>query len=250
MTLKPFPHLSDAEPFPSPPLCPCPPPPPCQCPLKGDIVHCPLCWAGREQPCPCPALCQPPAAATARMGCCLGTPWHQDLALGCTGKVPVGFCCVTESSCRGMGTPGDTLTPLDISGMLLMLSPLGLGSEAAHFGQGRGRMAQGLVYSHAVGFSPLHPACPGTAHGVLASPKAPFPFQCVPVSWRSGSGPATVATCPQQGQGQEVPRAPSPGARSAALSAGTCSWLGAGAVSCPLLQNILAWRRSVSHWHG
>lgn len=24
------------------------------------------------------------------MGCCLGAPWHQDLALGCTGKLSVG----------------------------------------------------------------------------------------------------------------------------------------------------------------
>lgn len=55
---------------------------------------------------------------------------------------------------------------------------------------------------------------------------------------------------PQQSQGQEVPRAPSPGARSAALGDGTCSCLGAGVFSCPLLQNILALRRSVSHWHG
>lgn len=28
-----------------------------------------------------------------------------------------------------------------------------------------------------------------------------------------------------------------------------CVWLRAGAPSCPLLQNILALRRSVSHWH-
>lgn len=32
------------------------------------------------------------------MGCCLGAPWHQDLSLGCTGKLSMGRICLARGA--------------------------------------------------------------------------------------------------------------------------------------------------------
>lgn len=128
-------------------------------PVPAQRGHCAL-WpcpaavpGGQRAALPLPALCQPTAGVTAgvtaRMGCCLGTPWHQDLALGCTGKVPVGLCCrggaagaVAVALVPRDGTLGDTPALSTgpsgslpaFPGMAPGAPPLGLGcvgSEAA-----------------------------------------------------------------------------------------------------------------------
>lgn len=204
---------------------------------------------GQRAALPLPALCQPTAGVTAgvtaRMGCCLGTPWHQDLALGCTGKVPVGLCCrggaagaVAVALVPRDGTLGDTLALSTgpsgslpaFPGMAPGAPPLGLGcvgSEAARSArEGTGSLG-GLVYSQAVGFSLRHLPCPGAPQAEPVGcwhPPRHHSHSSVPVSWRRdmAQGQPLWPRVPQQSRGQKVPRAPSPGARSAALSAGTC----------------------------
>lgn len=185
---------------------------------------------GQRAALPLPALCQPTAGVTAgvtaRMGCCLGTPWHQDLALGCTGKVPVGLCCrggaagaVAVALVPRDGTLGDTPALSTgpsgslpaFPGMAPGAPPLGLGcvrSEAAHSAREGTGITRGVGLFPGCWLFPLPPSLPRSppsrARGVLASPKAPFPFQCPgELEEGHGSGPAAVATGPPAEPGPE-----------------------------------------------
>lgn len=137
-----------------------------QCCSKGAL--CIVSVAGAEPRCravhsPLPALRQPPARGSGvagHMGCCLEIPWHQDLSLGCTGKLSLGMPrqdCET-CGCNAHTTDGATgelstwlLACRCRDGHWCPLLLLGtcvtrfgcVGNEAGHFGQGGERMTKG-----------------------------------------------------------------------------------------------------------
>lgn len=156
-------------------LCSVPIAPASQADGAAQKAHCALClWPGpsrgaEQRAPPCQRSRSPPARGSGvagHMGCCLETPWHQDLSLGCTGKMSMGMPwrdCET-CGCKAHTTDGATgETPLLSTGSLWLLACLsrdghwcpllllgtcvtrfgGVGNEAGHFGQGRERMTQG-----------------------------------------------------------------------------------------------------------